>query len=557
TARVPLIQYGLDRVLFNEGVYTLQDPRTRVWNFDPYLAKIMPVDQFDFDALKEYITSSKDTLLMEITRKYKKKYTGSTSSMTSTMAHFHYLLSRWRRIDTSRLSKEYNVQLDNFAAIQRAPAATFLNYKDGAYAIDADKQWDSDTILSMLGKSMEKLLTVPKDEFEKYRRSNSHQLTEEERDQDESYHYTTYGDFMMRSQLDAYDPRLPGTGVFDLKTRAVVSIRMDARNYTKGVGYEIRQRFGQWQSFEREYHDMMRSAFLKYSLQVRMGRMDGIFVAYHNTERIFGFQYIPLEEMDQSMHGTMNKELGDREFTASLKLWNRLLNEATARFPEQSLRIFVETRPSQSVPFMYFFAEPVTEEMIKEIQERKKEDVDQFREQVLGMPPIREDAEATTETPTQASASTEPSWSGSLEPAKAADQEPEQLAKTSSEDNVQSSVDADVPEGPSPAVEDTTDAEDAEKDADKPLFGMVLTIRNKVNGKHVDRPEKLEADDSWDVEYTMEEVTNPNRKQELYSAIQNRRKAAHWKDPKGDSFAAFGGALRKYTKKGRDFRSKE
>jgi hypothetical protein len=37
--------------------------------------------------------------------------------------------------------------------------------------------------------------------------------------------------FVMRSQLDCHDPRLPGTGVFDIKTRACVSIRMDLLNY--------------------------------------------------------------------------------------------------------------------------------------------------------------------------------------------------------------------------------------------------------------------------------------------------------------------------------------
>ncbi len=89
----------------------------------------------------------------------------------------------------------------------------------------------------------------------------------------------------MRSQLDAHDPRLPGTGMFDLKTRAVVTIRMDAQQYESTRGYEIRGRHGEWESFEREYYDMIRAAFLKYSLQVRMGRMDGIFVAFHNTER--------------------------------------------------------------------------------------------------------------------------------------------------------------------------------------------------------------------------------------------------------------------------------
>jgi hypothetical protein len=34
----------------------------------------------------------------------------------------------------------------------------------------------------------------------------------------------------MRSQLDGVDERLPGSGTFDIKTRATVSIRMDQEN---------------------------------------------------------------------------------------------------------------------------------------------------------------------------------------------------------------------------------------------------------------------------------------------------------------------------------------
>jgi hypothetical protein len=37
--------------------------------------------------------------------------------------------------------------------------------------------------------------------------------------------------FVMRSQLDCQDDRLPGTGVFDIKTRACISLRMDILNY--------------------------------------------------------------------------------------------------------------------------------------------------------------------------------------------------------------------------------------------------------------------------------------------------------------------------------------
>ena len=36
---------------------------------------------------------------------------------------------------------------------------------------------------------------------------------------------------VMRSQLDCRDDRLPGTGVFDIKTRACISIRMDILNF--------------------------------------------------------------------------------------------------------------------------------------------------------------------------------------------------------------------------------------------------------------------------------------------------------------------------------------
>ncbi|KAH7165954.1 mitochondrial protein Pet127-domain-containing protein [Dactylonectria macrodidyma] len=391
TLDVPTLAHDLDRVLFNPGVYDLQDRRSRVYNFDPHLASIMPAKEFDFNALKEYITSSKDVKLRTLCAKHEKKYCGSTSSMTAILSHFHFLLSAWRKPIFSTMSRTFDIEYETFTKLTRAPAVAFANYKDGVYAIDADKQFDTANILSMLGKSMEKLLTLPKEEFEKYRRDRSHQLSEEERNAEEAFHYTTLGDFLMRSQLDAYDPRLPGTGMFDLKTRAVVSIRMDVEGYEKGVGYEIKDRFGQWQSYEREYYDMIRSALLKYSLQVRMGRMDGIFVAFHNTQRIFGFQYISLTEMDQILHGTPNFDLGDHEFKASLVLLNDLLDRAAARFPGRSLRLHVETRETKP-PLTYFFAEPVDDEDIALIQSSGRKRVEKFETEILGL--ARKESEA-------------------------------------------------------------------------------------------------------------------------------------------------------------------
>ncbi|KAH7393450.1 mitochondrial protein Pet127-domain-containing protein [Cadophora sp. MPI-SDFR-AT-0126] len=382
--QVPKLSYGLERVLFNPGVYQLQDPRSRVYNFDPYLQTIMPVSEFDFNALKQYITSSRDKVLLSKAIAEKKKYTGSTSSMTSALAHFHFLLSQWRDITVSNLSKMFPAEFKSFTAIQRGPVSIFLRWRDGAYAIDADKQFDSANVLMSLGKSMEKLLTLSTEDFEKYRKSNSGQITEEERNASEEFHYTGMGDFLLRSQLDAYDSRLPGTGMFDLKTRAVISVRMDTDAYEDGRGYEIRGQHGAWESFEREYYDMIRSAFLKYSLQVRMGRMDGIFVAYHNTARIFGFQYISLPEMDFALHGTTDTTLGDQEFKLSLDLLNRVLDRATAKYPEQSLRIVIETRPAKT-PFTYIFAEPFTETAIEDIQKTSKAKIEKFEKAVLGV----------------------------------------------------------------------------------------------------------------------------------------------------------------------------
>ena len=295
----------------------------------------MPVADFDFSALKKYITSSQDENLSAIAKEHGKRYVGSTSSMTAILAHFHFLLSQWRPIDTSMLSKSFPTDLSSFTELQRVPSAIFLRWKgDGSYAIDADKQFDTANILSMLGKSMEKLLTLKSDDYEKYRRSSPTEVSEEEQSSPESFHYSTMGDFLMRSQLDAHDPRLPGTGMFDLKTRAVVSIRMDVANYELGLGYQIKTHQGEWESFEREYYDLIRAAFLKYSMQVRMGRMDGIFVAFHNIERIFGFQYISLSEMDSTIHGQWDTSLGDQEFKLSLDLLNKILDKATKKFPD-------------------------------------------------------------------------------------------------------------------------------------------------------------------------------------------------------------------------------
>lgn len=92
---------------------------------------------------------------------------------------------------------------------------------------------------------------------------------------------------LTRSQLDCRNEYLPGNGTFDIKTRAVVAVRQDRLNHAVSVdvspvtssslkipeknaaGYQIRSQRGAYESFEREYYDLIRSAFLKYQYACR------------------------------------------------------------------------------------------------------------------------------------------------------------------------------------------------------------------------------------------------------------------------------------------------
>jgi Mitochondrial protein Pet127 len=133
------------------GVVFLRDPRSLVYNFDPYLENIMQPSEFDYEALYEFITSSRDTTLVQIARECGAKYVGSTSSLTGVLSHFHYLLSMWKPVNINMLSTHFSTLYKSFTAITRAPASIFLRYRDGVYAIDPDKMYDTDdTVLSWL-----------------------------------------------------------------------------------------------------------------------------------------------------------------------------------------------------------------------------------------------------------------------------------------------------------------------------------------------------------------------------------------------------------------------
>ncbi|KAF2676766.1 Pet127-domain-containing protein [Lentithecium fluviatile CBS 122367] len=544
---VPRLAYALDRVLFNPGVYRLQDPSSRVYNFDPYLEKILSVKDFDFDALSEYKTSSKDEELLDMTRRLGTKFTGSTSSMSGVLQHFHFVLSNNRKLNHDMLSKGFPNPNDRFSKVTLGPDAIFLRYKDGRYAIDADKSYDEPNIMSWMGHSMEKLLTTDREEFERYRRSSPEKAPKED-NSSRCYHYSTLGNLLMRSQLDAHDPRLPGCGIFDLKTRAVVSIRMDHKEFETGSGYQIHHSRGEWESFEREFYDMTRATMLKYSLQVRMGRMNGIFVAYHNIERIFGFQYLSLSDMDEVLHGQTDTCLGDQEFALSIHLLDELLQKATAQFPETSVRLHFHGRRGK-IPFMYIFAEPVTEEQADEIQSSKQLVQRAFARDIVGIE--QDDPEIQKE------------WHDIQDRVDTEVDEDEVRGQVTeaAEDNEAEDSDATLAENGDTAEDSDITEEAATEESPNPtgpLMGWTLAIRNRVNGVYVDRPDTLDPDDSWTVEYHIKEIAADAR-WNLYSKVKKERESLIGKkdDEENRSLSRYRQMIRKYSDRGRTWRQKQ
>ncbi|CAE7728740.1 pet127, partial [Symbiodinium pilosum] len=184
------------------------------------------------------------------------------------------------------------------------------------------------TVMMELGKSMEYQLTMSKDDFSK-RFLNTGQADEQtpaasdQKKDDQAYRFLKMGRFMMRSQLDAiYQGQ-----VFDVKTRAVFDVRHDARRYEVKRKYRITKIFGGRHSYELEIYEMMRNAFMKYGFQAKIGRMDGVIVAYHNTAEVFGFQYLPLADMERCIYG--GREAANVAFDLSVKVLQTLLDFLT------------------------------------------------------------------------------------------------------------------------------------------------------------------------------------------------------------------------------------
>lgn len=411
-SQIPRLAHGLSRVLFNPGVHYLQDPRTRTYNFTPYLKDIVSYRDFDFSKVENFVSASKDVILSREAKRLGLLFYLSTSSMTLTLVQFYLALNNYNVENTNRFPFAFSrTALTLPSSVIVEPKA---KHEDGRniYSISSDKSADVEILLGAMGHALEALLTNEETEFKNFLIGEN--IESESRSSPANvYNYLKCGDFLMRSQLDCFDARLPGNGTFDLKTRAVCAVRYDKAFDAENMSYQIWKAKGRFESFEREYQDLIRtSAMLKYGFQARIGRMDGIFVAYHNVKKFFGFQYLPLEEIDEvfytdqkvknSIEGlgrledpdnphvedNLPSHVAETQFKASLQIWEDILKTVikdleNSSFADSPFRLIMKRQTEMvtkrsEVPglnqdyqtsYLQVYAVPLTLKQVHELQD--------------------------------------------------------------------------------------------------------------------------------------------------------------------------------------------
>lgn len=66
--------------------------------------------------------------------------------------------------------------------------------------------------------------------------------------------------------------------------------------------------------------------------------MDGIFVCYHNTREIFGFEYLPSKQMESDIYG--NSMFAQQSFEICVKLLTVILDNTVKMFPGRVTHFF-------------------------------------------------------------------------------------------------------------------------------------------------------------------------------------------------------------------------
>eukprot|EP00656_Telonema_subtile_P014937 TRINITY_DN17736_c0_g1_i1.p1 TRINITY_DN17736_c0_g1~~TRINITY_DN17736_c0_g1_i1.p1 ORF type:complete len:493 (+),score=88.96 TRINITY_DN17736_c0_g1_i1:119-1597(+) len=323
--RVPGLAHGLETLVNDKGLLGTRINNTGKWfgdvdedfQFPSALRKIVDPDGFDFGCISPFVPPSEDQQLLHVAKDNDCVISASTSSITPMLSQLYILMSNYQTLNFPRMSSSFRHMRQDFTkATISGPCIMQFTSQEGVCLVDkpsSPTSQDQENVLMKLGNMLEKCLTMEKSEFDKLMLNApaEHDWRREIAAQPQTYSFLQVGDCIFRSQLDCYDKNTDA--LFDLKTRATAPIRYNLADYKESLHRShLNSLQGKWFSFEREYYDLIRSKFLAFSYQLRIGGMHGVFVAYHNTAEIFGFQYVPLTEIDNCIYGS--SEMGQLTF---------------------------------------------------------------------------------------------------------------------------------------------------------------------------------------------------------------------------------------------------
>lgn len=185
---------------------------------------------------------------------------------------------------------------------------------------------------------------------------------------------------------------------------------------------------------------------------------------------------------------------------------------------------------------MRIFAEPMTDEQADALQEAKDEQRREFERTVIGLHAKPDDPDVQA------------AWHNIQ------DRVDEELVNEEKHKHKErsSTSDSDFPLEVKPE-----DKEDAEGEGG-PLMGWTLTLRNRVNGTYVERPEDLTPEDEWNIEYYLKEMPESTVWTQ-YKALQKRREKLIGQDKETQKKAlkTYREMIHKYSRSGRKWRDEQ
>lgn len=383
----PHLQHDLDRALFSPGVHVLKDERTNIYNFPSYLEPVMSVRDFDFSKVPATSTPFQDKSLSQLAFEQKKTFATSATTVAPVLTQLHFLLSKNRPPSGISFSRSFQKKSVNFFNSAKKPVSLFLRWNTDTetYLLESDKAQENDFAMKLVDQVLESKLTTPNDVFETFSQPPNNSGSERP---NRTYTYSTCGDFVLRSQTACYDSRLPGTGTFDVRFKAANTL-VSGKNDVEIKDGHIGKLKGLVGSYEREMYDLVCSKLFVYALEARIGRKDGIFLTYHNGQKLFGFEYLPLEAMDRLFHSigygynpNTNNSLtndqitviADEELRLSMSILSDTLNQVVKKFPKQSVNILLkasgfQTENDTDGAGLVLLANPMPEESIRSLQQ--------------------------------------------------------------------------------------------------------------------------------------------------------------------------------------------